>query len=207
MGAIGQLMLTICYLGGSALRVAFYVPSPALVRSAPATTADYWPWIIEAVRAAPAQLGDGRGVCPWLGPYNWTIQTCLELKSSGFACELTATLPDQGIVIAHGDFLPPKLAASERQFIVEIKPDRPQQCLFANIVVSRTPAIPFDSGRRGCSCSRSLFPTGLSLDSSQGTRREATDSTTSASWVARRTSSRMRRRSPPGSQRVDSTGW
>lgn len=142
MGAIGQLMLTICYLGGSALRVAFYVPSPALVRSAPATTADYWPWIIEAVRAAPAQLGDGRGVCPWLGPYNWTIQTCLELKSSGFACELTATLPDQGIVIAHGDFLPPKLVASERQFIVEIKPDRPQQCLFANIVVVQNSSDP-----------------------------------------------------------------
>ena len=84
------------------MRVAFYVPSPALVRSAPASTADYWPWIIEAVRAAPAQLGDGRGACTWLGPYNWTIQTCLELKRSGFDCELTATVPDEGVVIAHG---------------------------------------------------------------------------------------------------------
>ena len=130
------------YRPSEALRVAFYVPSPTLVRSVPASTADYWPWIIDAVRAAPAQLGDGRGVCPWLGPYNWTIQTCLELKSSGFACELTATLPDEGVVIAHGDFLPPALAPSARRLIVEIKPDRPLQCQFANMVVVQNSSDP-----------------------------------------------------------------
>lgn len=124
------------------MRVAFYVPSPELVRKAPISTADYWPWIIDAVAAAPAKLGDGRGACTWLGPYNWTIQTCLELKSSGFECELTATLPDEGVVIAHGDFLPPTLAASARQFIVEIKPDRPLQCQFANIVVVQNSSDP-----------------------------------------------------------------
>lgn len=117
------------------VRVVFYVPSPELVRRAPATASDYWPWIATAVETMPAQLGDGRGMCPWLGPYNWTMQTYLELRDSGFECELTASLPADGVIIAHGDFLPPGFAASARQFLVEIKPDRPLQCRFANFVI------------------------------------------------------------------------
>ncbi|MEQ1908664.1 MAG: glycosyltransferase [Vicinamibacterales bacterium] len=124
------------------VRVAFYVPSPDLVRHAPAAAADYWPWIATAVETMPAQLGDGRGICPWLGPYNWTLQTYLELRDSGFDCELTASLPADGVIIAHGDFLPPGIAPSARQFIVEIKPDRPLQCRFANFAITQNTSDP-----------------------------------------------------------------
>lgn len=124
------------------MRVAFYVPSADLVRAAPHAAADYWPWISDAVRAMPAQLGDGRGPCPWLGPYNWTLQTYLELRDHGVDCELTASIPDDGIVIAHGDFFPPDIAATAHQFVVEIKPDRPLQCRFANFVITQNTVDP-----------------------------------------------------------------
>lgn len=38
-----------------------------------------------------------------LGIYTWTIQTALRLKRAGLACELTAKLPADGIVLAHRD--------------------------------------------------------------------------------------------------------
>ena len=99
----------------------------------------------------PAQLGDGRGICPWLGPYNWTLQTYLELRDSGFDCELTASLPTDGVIVAHGDFLPPDSVASARQFIVEIKPDRPLQCRCANFVIVQNTCDPI------CGWPASLF--------------------------------------------------
>jgi hypothetical protein len=40
------------------------------------------------------------------GRYNHTLQTYLRLKSNGFKCELVDTFPDEGILIAHKDFLP-----------------------------------------------------------------------------------------------------
>lgn len=124
------------------MRVAFYVPSRELVRAVPGSAAEYWAWIPDAVKASPAHLGNGRGPCPWLGPYNWTVQTYLELREHGVASDLTATLPDEGVIIAHGDFLPPDIAASARQFIVEIKPDRPLQCRFANFAITQNVADP-----------------------------------------------------------------
>lgn len=126
--------------------VFFYVPSPELVAGIPASCSRYWDWIHHAVATAPAPLGNGSGPCPWLGPYNWTVQTFLQLRDVGFSCILTATLPDAGIVVTHGDFLPPTPALSRRRFIVEIKPDRPMQCAFANFLVVQNENDPVRRG-------------------------------------------------------------
>jgi len=89
----------------TASKVYFYVPSEKLVSEVPVSIQDYWNWINEIVLRAPAQLSDGRGFCTWTGPYNWTIQTFIYLRTNYFSCKLTASLPDEGIVIAHSDFV------------------------------------------------------------------------------------------------------
>jgi hypothetical protein len=124
----------------------FYVPSPALIRSAPESISEYWSWIPGAVEATPARLGAGRGPCTWFGPYNWTIQTCLYLRQADVPCALSAELPDDGIVITHGDFLEPEFVPSRRQFIVEIKPDRLLQCRHANYVILQNERDPLRRG-------------------------------------------------------------
>lgn len=128
--------------------VAFYVPSVGMLDNLPDSIEEYWPWIDEAVRTRPAMLGNGDGPCTWAGPYNWTIQTFLYLRRAGFPCELSASLPDAGIVISHGDFLPPLLQPSARRFVVEIKPDRLLQCLFANVVIVQNRRDPIRRGVR-----------------------------------------------------------
>lgn len=40
-----------------------------------------------------------------LGMYTWTIQTYLRLKRSGVPCQLTSTLPDEGIVLCHSNVI------------------------------------------------------------------------------------------------------
>jgi hypothetical protein len=126
------------------------VPSIALVRDVPASIDLYWSWVDPAVKAAPANLANGKGLCTWLGPYNWTIQSYLYLRAAGVPCALTPTWPEAGIIIAHGDFLPPEAHASRDQFIVEIKPDRRVQCLYANFVVVQNAHDPIRNrlGRR-----------------------------------------------------------
>jgi hypothetical protein len=124
----------------------FYVPSEGLVRDVPASIRDYWSWVDGAVKQAPAMLASGRGPCTWLGPYNWTIQTFLYLREAGVPCTLTASLPDAGIVFAHGDFLTRAMQALPRQFLVEIKPDRYLNCRHANFVIVQNRHDPIRSG-------------------------------------------------------------
>ena len=57
------------------------------------------------------QLAASGAVRP--GVIAWTVQTCLHLKASGFACELTNSIPTEGILVAHRksvprDFIPPQ---------------------------------------------------------------------------------------------------
>lgn len=40
-----------------------------------------------------------------LGIYAWTVQTYLQLRSAGIACELTQQLPEVGIVLCHSNIL------------------------------------------------------------------------------------------------------
>lgn len=126
----------------------FYVPSAGLVNAVPPSIDEYWPWINAAVRTTPAQLADGRGDCTWVGPYNWTIQTYLYLQAAGVNCRLSSTLPDAGVILTHSDFLSANMCASRTQFLVEIKPDRPLACTFANFVVTQNRRDPIASGFR-----------------------------------------------------------
>src|SRR5262249_12151408 len=127
-------------------KVYFYVPSVEIVKSVPSSIAGYWRWIDEAARLSPAKLANRDGDCIFVGPYNWTVQTFIHLQSACVSCELTPSLPLEGIIIAHGDFLPSHLKPSDKQFIVEIKPDRLQQCLYANFVIVQNPHDPIRYG-------------------------------------------------------------
>jgi hypothetical protein len=128
--------------------VYFYVPSQQLVNQVPQSLEEYWDWISEAIRETPAQCGEGNRLCTWAGPYNWTIQTYIYLRMYGFPCKLTASLPKEGIIITHGDFLPRFFRPSAGQFIVEIKPDRSLQCAYANFVIVQNRHDPICSGRK-----------------------------------------------------------
>lgn len=57
------------------------------------------------------------------GVYAWTSQTYLRLKENGFPCELTATLPTEGIVLAHRYSIPFHLKPGAKLLIVCIKAD------------------------------------------------------------------------------------
>jgi hypothetical protein len=127
-------------------KIFFYVPSSDLVKSVPSSISEYWEWADDFIRRFPAKLPDGRDDCTWIGPYNWTVQTFIHLRDDGFPCELTASLPTEGIIIAHGDFLPASLVPSAKQFVVEIKPDRSLQCIFANFVIVQNRHDPIQFG-------------------------------------------------------------
>jgi hypothetical protein len=58
------------------------------------------------------------------GVYAWTIQTYLRLKENGFPCELTGTLPTEGIVLAHRYSIPFHLRPSSKVLIVCLKADK-----------------------------------------------------------------------------------
>jgi hypothetical protein len=75
--------------------------------------------------------------CAWGGPYNWTVQTFIQLRSRGFPCELTARWPEEGIILAHSDFLEARSKPSRRSFIVELKPDRHLCSAYANFVIAQ----------------------------------------------------------------------
>jgi hypothetical protein len=115
-------------------RVFFYLPSPQAVENAPDSIEKYAAWVDAYIQLAPIKLPNGK-LCTWLGPYNWVVQTFLYLKAYGFPCVLTASLPDEGIIITHSDLLSTFLRPSAEQFIVEIKPDRSLRCIFSNFVI------------------------------------------------------------------------
>ncbi len=125
--------------------ICFYVPSARLVASVPGSMQDFWQWIDEFSRTYPVKLPSGWD-CTWVGPYGWTVQTFIHLHRSGFPCRLTASIPTEGIIIAHSDFLPRHLKPSPTQFVVELKPDRSQQCLYANFVVVQNRRDPVRRG-------------------------------------------------------------
>ena len=73
------------------------------------------------------------------GVYSWTLQTYLRLKADGFPCELTQTLPSEGIVLAHRGFLPFNLRPSSRLLIVCLKADY-EQHPYAQLHIVQNPA-------------------------------------------------------------------
>ena len=57
------------------------------------------------------------------GNYVWTVKTYALLQASGFACTLTSTMPEEGIIITHRNFLPDHLAPNSKQLFVCIVSD------------------------------------------------------------------------------------
>lgn len=91
----------------------FYIPSSECEpRDLPGKIEDYWPWISSQAR-----------IDSW-GPFSWTLQTYLYLKADRFPCDLTHTLPDEGIVVAHRDFLPTNLKPGPNLLLACILADR-----------------------------------------------------------------------------------
>jgi hypothetical protein len=72
----------------------FFVPENVAGEPFPDCTADYWDWRVSLTKQRT-----------FLGSFDWTLQTYLRLKDINFPCRLTRTPPDEGILIAHKDFL------------------------------------------------------------------------------------------------------
>lgn len=60
-----------------------------------------------------------------LGLYTWTVQTYLRLKSVGFPCHLSSTLPEEGIVLFHSN------AARNHRDLLQPNPARLLICIKA----------------------------------------------------------------------------
>ncbi|MEB3280485.1 MAG: hypothetical protein VKK42_16355 [Lyngbya sp.] len=58
------------------------------------------------------------------GPYNWTLQTYVRLRSEDFPCQLIKTLPDEGIVLTHREYLPDRLKPKPKQLLVCLQADQ-----------------------------------------------------------------------------------
>lgn len=101
-------------LENSCPSIYFFIPRKSWPSSLPESADRYWQWQNET---------QGRYR---LGRYNWTLQTYLHLKSVGFPCQLTDSIPNAGIVVAHRDFLPLHFKPSAHVLLVCIQADRPR---------------------------------------------------------------------------------
>ncbi|MEH1844719.1 MAG: hypothetical protein V7L25_06870 [Nostoc sp.] len=89
----------------------FYIPKNQWPSDCILESSDlYWQW------QNSLRYGQGR--------YNWTLQTYLHLKHDGFPCQLVGTLPTEGIVLTHRDFLPDNLQPTPQLLIVCLRADR-----------------------------------------------------------------------------------
>lgn len=74
--------------------------------------------------------------------YAWTIQTYVQLKNSGFPCELVGEMPPAGLVVAHRDCLKPDnyLSPDPNIFFVCIQSTR-ERLAYAQIHVVHNPLL------------------------------------------------------------------
>jgi hypothetical protein len=59
------------------------------------------------------------------GEVCWILQTYLRLRDNGFSCELTGTMPTEGIVIAYRMSLPFNFKPTPKLLIICLKADKP----------------------------------------------------------------------------------
>ncbi len=78
----------------------------------PAQAEDYWQWQCSMDSAYNWSL------------YNWTLQTYLRLRDSGFPCQLVQQLPETGIIIAHRYSLAEDLQPGAKQLLVCLQADK-----------------------------------------------------------------------------------
>ena len=92
----------------------FYIPRDQInFEDLPLNVSDYWGW-----------LGNQHAISPMQGGGNiWTLQTYLHLKDYDFPCELVNTMPDEGIVVSHRDFLDDMFQPSPKLMLVCLRAD------------------------------------------------------------------------------------
>ncbi|ESA34026.1 hypothetical protein N836_18730 [Leptolyngbya sp. Heron Island J] len=84
-------------------KIVFYLPQPFWPTTWPKHVNDNWPGFR-------------------LDIYAWTLQTYLRLKETGFACELSQHIPDEGIVLFHSNVLQgASLKPGPRQLFICLK--------------------------------------------------------------------------------------
>jgi hypothetical protein len=92
----------------------FYLDSLQVpLENLPQTTQSYWQWQCAEHSISPMQSG---------GCF-WTLQTYLYLKEFGFPCELVTTIPDEGIVLTHRDFLEASFQPNRKLLLVCLRAD------------------------------------------------------------------------------------
>jgi hypothetical protein len=89
----------------------------------------------------PIPEANGRFVPERPGNYVWTVKTCGLLQSAGYACKLTAVLPNEGVIITHREFLPDDLKPNRRQLIVCVVADMHRHP-YAQVHVLQNPCDP-----------------------------------------------------------------
>ena len=75
------------------------------------------------------------------GNYVWTVKTHAQLSSIDFPCRLAETLPDEGIIVTHREFLPNSLVPNPNQLFVCIVADHSRHP-FAQLHVVQNPRDP-----------------------------------------------------------------
>lgn len=92
----------------------FYFPISKLsVTCLPPDAASYWKWQCAEHSISPMQSG---------GCF-WTLQTYLYLNDYGFPCKLVETMPDEGIVVSHRDFLDDSIQPGPKLLIICLRAD------------------------------------------------------------------------------------
>lgn len=92
----------------------FYIPHSKLpAGNLPQNAASYWQWQCAQHSISPMQSG---------GCF-WTLQTYLYLNDYGFPCQLVGTLPDEGIVLSHRDFLDDSIQPGRKLLIICLRAD------------------------------------------------------------------------------------
>jgi hypothetical protein len=91
----------------------FYFPPKLSTGNLPENAASYWQWQCAEHSISPMQSG---------GCF-WTLQTYLYLNDYGFPCQLVNTMPDEGIVVSHRDFLDDTFQPSSNLMLVCLRAD------------------------------------------------------------------------------------
>jgi hypothetical protein len=95
----------------------FYCPSYKLFANhMPKDADDSWQWLFNEGRPKYGFTDDGE--------YAWVLQTYLRLTDAGFPCKMTATIPEEGIVLAHRFSLPFDLQPSEKILLICLQADK-----------------------------------------------------------------------------------
>ncbi len=91
----------------------FYFPQKISTGRLPQNAASYWQWQCAEHSISPMQSG---------GCF-WTLQTYLYLNDYGFPCQLVDTMPVEGIVVSHRDFLDDSFQPSSKMMLVCLRAD------------------------------------------------------------------------------------